>query len=331
MALGADRYATRGDTFILLCCVALSLVAMSLPDQVRVPVASGLRRTVLWPLLQLQSQSEQLRTSRARFSEVVAERDSASLAATFLGELQAENARLRALIGLGPRLGPGFVPAEVLHQATPTDPLTLVISAGARQGIDTLAPVLAPEGLLGMVSETDPGVSVVTTWANPEFRASGMTADGSVYGIVAPHGTKGPDTWLLELRGVPYRQDVAMGTVVLTSGLGGVLPRGIPVGTVIGLASESGWERTYLVRPAVAPGAVSHVMVLVGSRAADLRQAFLPDSAKAVTPDTVKRRVTPDSVRRRPVRRDTVPRAVPPPVDTAKPDSAVTTDSTRRP
>ncbi len=278
MPLGADRYATRGDTFVLLGCVVLSLVAMSLPARVRDPVASGLRRTVLWPFLQLQTQSELLRTSRARFSQVVAERDSAALAVTFLGELRAENARLRALLGLGLRLGPGFVPAEVLHQATPTDRLTVVISAGSRQGVGLLAPVVAPEGLLGIVSATDAGTSVVTTWAHPEFRASGMAADGSVYGIVAPHGMAGLGVWLLELRGVPYRQDVPLGTVIVTSGLGGVLPRGIPIGTVVEMAGETGWERTYLVRPAVAPGAVSHVMVLLEAHPPDLRNAFTPDS-----------------------------------------------------
>lgn len=280
MPFGADRYATRGDTFLLLVCVALSLVAMSLPDRVRDPMASGLRSTVLWPLLQLQTQSEQLRTSRVRFSEVIAERDSMALAATYQGELRAENTRLRALLGLGPRLGTSFVSAEVLHQATPTEELTVVISAGSRRGVRVLAPVVAPEGLLGIVSSPDPSTSVVRTWAHPEFRASAMAADGSVYGIVAPHGTTGPGAWLLELRGVPYRQDVPAGTVILTSGLGGVLPRGIPLGTIIGVASETGWERTYLVRPAVAPGAVSHVMVLLEVRSADLRNAFTPDSVK---------------------------------------------------
>ena len=278
MALGADRYATRGDTLIFLGCVALSLVAMSLPSSFRDTISSGLRRTVLLPFLQLQSQSELLRTSRARFLQVVAERDSATLATAFLGELRAENTRLRGLLGLGTRLGPGFVPAEVLHQAAPTDPLTVVISAGTRQGVRPLAPVVAPEGLLGFVSVTDPGTSVVATWAHPEFRASGMATDGSVYGILAPHGTTGRDVWLLELRGVPYRRDVPIGTVILTSGLGGVLPRGVPVGTVVGVVGETEWERTYLVRPAVPPGAVSHVMVLVVPRSDDLRSAFAADS-----------------------------------------------------
>lgn len=281
MPLGADRYATRGDTLVFLGCVALSLVAMSLPANTRDPLASGLRRTVLFPFLQLQTQSELLRTSRTRFAQVVAERDSAVLATAFQGELRAENVRLRALLALGARLGSGFVSAEVLHQATPTDPLTVVISAGTRRGVRQLAPVVSPEGLLGIVSATEVGTSVVATWAHPDFRASGMAADGSVFGILAPHGAGGPGVWLLQLRGVPYRQVVPSGTVILTSGLGGVLPRGLPVGTVVGIASETEWERTYLVRPAVQPGAVSHVMVLGTQGREDRRGAFLPDSQQA--------------------------------------------------
>jgi rod shape-determining protein MreC len=285
MALGADRYATRGDTLVFLGCIALSLVAMSLPAGLRDPIASALRRTVLLPLLELQNQSELLRTSRARFAEVVAERDSAALAATFIGELRAENARLRALLGLGALMGSGFVPAEVLHQAVPTDAFTLTISAGKRQGVQVLDPVVAPDGLLGIVSAVDPSTSEVVTWAHDRFRASGMAADGSVYGILAPHPTPSNGVWTLELRGVPYRSQVPMGTTILTSGLGGILPRGIPVGTVVDTANTGDatagaeWERTYLVLPAVPPGAVSHVMVLITSRVDDLQGAFRPGTA----------------------------------------------------
>jgi rod shape-determining protein MreC len=280
MALGADRYATRGDTFVFVVTLALSLVAMSLPPATRDPIASSLRRTVLWPFLQLESRSEQLRTSRSAFVAVEAQRDSATLAAGELSEIRAENNRLRALLGLGTRLGSGFVPAEVLHQAAPTDPLMVVISAGAKRGVRQLAPVVAPEGLLGIVSHTEDATSVVATWANPEFRASGMASDGSVFGILAPHDSKG-GVWLLEMSGVPYRTHVPFGTRILTSGLGGVLPRGIPIGTVVGSAGETEWDRTYLVRPAVPPGAVTHVMVLTNTRTEDLRATFAPDSTKA--------------------------------------------------
>ncbi|MBI1966492.1 MAG: rod shape-determining protein MreC [Gemmatimonadetes bacterium] len=277
MALGADRYGSRADTLVFLGCVVLALAAMSFPDTWRDPLARWMRQTVLWPFLALQERSEEFRTSRARFQAVVAQRDSAALAATFLPELRGENARLRALLGLGARLGTGYVSAEVLHQAEPTSPLTLVVSAGRHQGVQALSPVVAAEGLVGVIGSVDARTSTVITWAHPDFRASAMAADGSVYGIVAPLGaTEGPGIWLLELQGVPYRQVVAAGTPILTSGLGGVLPRGIPLGIVVGGASEAtGWERTYRIRPVVHPAAVSHVMILGPARpGSDLRGAF---------------------------------------------------------
>ena len=263
-------------------CVVLSFVAMGLPVRLRDQVARALRQTVLAPLLTLQQQSELLSASLSRYQAVVAQRDSAALAATFLPELRNENARLRTLLGLGQRLGTGYVAAEVLHQSVPTDPLTLVVSAGRRQGVRPLAGVVSPEGLVGVVSAVDERSSVVVTWAHPEFRASAMAGDGSVYGIVAAHGTEGPRSWLLELRGVAYRQLVPDGTVIVTSGLGGVFPRGIPLGSVIGMGREAeGWERTYLLRPAVAPASVSHVMILVGPRPGATARGAFDTSASA--------------------------------------------------
>lgn len=276
MALAADRYGSRADTLAFIGCVALSVAAMSLPQAIRDPVASALRRTVLKPLLTLQEQIGLLAASLARYDAVVAQRDSAALAATFLPELRGENVRLRSLLGLGTRLGSGYVPAEVLKQSEPTSALTFIVSAGKKQGVRPLSAVVSPEGLVGIVSSVDPQTSVVVTWAHPEFRASAMAADGSVYGIVAPHGTEGPGVWLLQLEGVAYRQLVQNGAQILTSGLGGVIPRGIPIGTVVGLAAEAeGWERTYLIRPAVHPAAVTHVMILTSAPTrGDLRSVF---------------------------------------------------------
>jgi rod shape-determining protein MreC len=101
------------------------------------------------------------------------------------------------------------------------------------------------------------------TWAHPDFRASAVTLDGSVTGIVGVTADASVREPMLELRGVPYRDSVPVGTEVITSGLGGVYPRGLPVGVVVGVARESeGWERIYLVRPAAAPAGVSHALVL---------------------------------------------------------------------
>jgi rod shape-determining protein MreC len=53
----------------------------------------------------------------------------------------------------------------------------------------------------------------------------------------------------------------------VSSGVGGVYPRGIPIGTVIGeLKTTEGWARTYLVQPAVHPFDVTSVLVLQPKR-----------------------------------------------------------------
>ncbi|HEV8380256.1 MAG TPA: rod shape-determining protein MreC [Gemmatimonadales bacterium] len=277
MAIGTDRYASRADTLLFLACVGLSIAALSLPDQWRDPLAQGLRQSVLAPFLFLQRQTELLAAARYRYDAVVAQRDSVALAATFLPELRSENARLRSLLGLSARLGGGYVSAEILHQPEPTNPLSFVVSAGKKEGVRPLLAVVSPEGLVGLVASVDEHTSVVLSWAHPEFRASAIATDGSVVGIAAPHGAEGPGVWLLELQGVLYRQRVPVGTVIVTSGMGGVFPRGIPIGTVIDTAGEEkGWGRTYLVRPAIHPAELSHVMILTSPRTAgsDLRNAF---------------------------------------------------------
>lgn len=291
MALGAERYGTRSDTAALIVCLLLSLIALALPEGLRAPIAGGLRRTVLTPALLLETSSNRSAEYRARLDALRAERDSLALGAAMLPELAAENARLRGLLGLRRRLGQGFVTAEVLHQAGVTDGLTLVLSAGRDDGVEPLAPVVAPEGLVGIVRTVDAHTSIALAWTHPDFRASAMVERAQIYGIVAARrGERAGE--VMELRGVAYRDQLQPGTRVVTSGLGGVFPRGVPVGTVQGILSESaGWERTYLLRPAVHPAEASHVMVLLPPRVTDTLTTVFGDSTRSDT--TTPRAPTP--------------------------------------
>jgi len=270
-----ERYASRRDTLLFVVCLLLSIVARILPSHWGVAVASAFRDTLLAPLIALQYQAQVIKTSRTRYDLETAQRDGLTLALDSLAPLRLENRELRALLGLRTRLGAvGHVAAEILHQAGPGEVL-LTLSAGRAQGIRPLQPVVSTDGLVGVItSPVDARTSVMMVWAHPDFRASAMTEDGAVFGIVAPAGAAGPDQMLMELSGVPYREHIPEGTAVYTSGLGGVYPRGIPLGRVIGVGPEGeGWSRTYIVRPAVHPASVSHVIVLTGE-AADLRSTF---------------------------------------------------------
>jgi rod shape-determining protein MreC len=280
--IGAERYGSRADTLAFVACLVLSLVALALPEALRMPIAAVLRRTALIPAVAVEARASASREQRQNTLLLRIERDSLALAAALVPELEAENGQLRALLQLRGRLKTGFVTAEVLHQTGLTDGLTMLLGAGRRDGVVPLSPVVAPSGLVGMVVAADPHTSVVMAWTHPDFRVSAMVAGGRIFGVVAARRGETAGE-VMELRGVPYRDSLAAGTPVVTSGLGGVFPRGIPLGTVLGMLSESaGWERTYLLRPAAHPAQVSHVLVLSASLAAEsLEPAFdtLPGAA----------------------------------------------------
>ncbi|MDH4349056.1 MAG: rod shape-determining protein MreC, partial [Gemmatimonadota bacterium] len=241
MPSASDRSVFRRDNALFALCVVLSLVMLARPDWGG-RVTGLIRGSVLRPFLSIQEWAESSRTARASLDELRSERDSAVHAAQFLHSLRAENERLRALLGLGQRLSTGFIPADVLHQALPTDGRTLLLSAGARDGVRQFDVVVAPAGLVGVVQTVGAGQSIAMTWAHPEFRASAFAQPGDVFGIVAPAVELAGTEHLLQLRGVAIRDSLPAGTLVLTSGLGGVFPPGIPVGTVIGpVTEETGW------------------------------------------------------------------------------------------
>lgn len=311
----AVRRGSRADTAVLAGCAALSLLATVLPPNLRDDVASALRRTVVAPLIALQTRAERVRSAFLTRDITAARIDSLTLRNAQLAELELENERLRRLIGLARSLRLGFVPAEALHGRGFGDEHTVLLTVGAKAGVVERAVVVAPDGLVGVVTSVNPETSLAILWTHPDFRVSAITGDGSTFGIVQPHLGDGPQRFLLELRGVAFRDALQPGALVRSSGLGSVYPRGIPVGTVMGqLESGAGWSRTYLVRPAVKPTDVSSVMVLLPDRAsADISTIWnvpaAADSARRVllsAGDSLAALAARlDSARRDSIRRDT--------------------------
>lgn len=265
MSVSADRPAVRRDTVLFVACLAVSFIALLLPSAWAGAIATTVRETALRPAVTLQEVAAEGRTSRQRLQDALAQRDSAVMVARSLEGLGEENGRLRDLLGLTTAAPGSYVATAVLRQPLPTEGRTLLLSAGTQAGVREYQPVMAPEGLVGVVARVGPTTSIANTWAHTEFRVSAVTSDGSVLGIVAPSASTVPDLAVLEFRGIAYRDTVPDGTLVVTSGLGGVYPRGIPIGTVRGVRREElGWERVYRLVPRVNPGSVGHVLVLTG-------------------------------------------------------------------
>ena len=242
--------------------LALAGILAALPGPARETLARGVRGTVLRPVLQLQQGSVE---RHARFDDPArlrAERD--SLAAYLVGQagLATENRELRELLGLRQNLPPEFVPAEVVRIPGRAADGYFQLTAGAEQGVRAGAPIVAPSGLVGQVRSVDETISFGFDWLNPEFRASAMTLDGQIYGIVEPRVGPGGEP-MLALTGTPRHVQLQANTVIVTSGHGGVFPRGIPIGRVAAVEGrETSWQRNYLIRPSVSPSEMTYVLVL---------------------------------------------------------------------
>ena len=327
----ALRSSNRVDLMALGACALLGLVARGLPTTMRDPIATSMRRTFLAPLVMLQERAEASRRSLLLDQERTSVRDSVTLRAMTVNSLENENDRLRKLIGLGSRLRWGFIAAEAIHGRGVRDVTTMTLTAGSLAGVRRLSPVISPDGAVGMVTDVDPTMSEAMIWTHPDFRVSAMSEDGSAFGIIQPHLASATSGYLMELHGIPFRTALKPGTLIVSSGLGGVWPRGIPIGRVLDeVKTAEGWARTYLIKPAVSPADVGAVMILrpervtkdfenvwtsvAAANAAAERVVVAGDSAArtAALAEAAARRAALDTVQRDTTRGGQVPGGLPP-------------------
>ena len=242
----------------------LSVIALYLPDPSQDEVASLLRVSLLRPFI-LAQEGLVRRSIHAEDTEVLQARlDSLEAVIANSNTLAEENGRLRRLLTLSNRNPAQYVAASVIRSGTPGSESMFMLDVGTRSGVTRDSPVIMGRGLLGVVREAHATRATAMDWTHPQFRVSAMTMDGSIYGMVQATPGRFREADRLLLNGVPFRQELEPGVDLVTSGLGGVYPRGIPIGEVIEESeAQEGWQRSYWLRPFVSPGEATHVNVLV--------------------------------------------------------------------
>lgn len=256
---------------ITAALLVLALFLSYLPNEQQAPIRKAIRATILQPFIWGQGELG-ARAGRAVDVPVLrAERDSLSAVVAAQASLAEENRRLRELLGLRNRAPDGFIPAELLRVGMRGGHGTFLLDVGSEDGVEPMSPVIAAGGLLGVVWEVERRSSLAIAWTHEEFRASAMAADGSAYGIIRSRAGAYREEDQMALVGTPFHVDIPPGTRVVTSGRGDVHPRGILLGTVVGIEdADTGWRKSYLVRAAVPPESVTHVLVgLAGEQRID--------------------------------------------------------------
>lgn len=284
------RRTRRRDAILAGLILLMSLVLLGLPDEYQRPIRQAVRGSILRPFLAAQSQLAQRRGRSEDVSVLRAQRDSLAAIVSAQASLSEENRQLRSALGLSARVSPLFKPVNVLRLGLTSAESTFMIDAGSAAGVFVGSPVFTAEGLVGMVLEVAENSAQAIDWTHPDFRVSGMTADGLAGGIVEPRRGQYREEDLLALTGTAFQVDVRPGGRIVSSGRGNLFPRGIFLGTVIGIEeADTGWRKSYLIRPGVRPESVSHVLVAIQQGRMDLSDVFNvsapPDTA--LTADTV--------------------------------------------
>ena len=144
-----------------------------------------------------------------------------------LREMAWENVRLREALAFRRSDGAiGVTPAEVIGRDPDQIYDTIVINAGADRGIIKNMPVVTAEGLVGHVAQVGDSDSVVQLLMRS--RVSALIQSTRAQGIVS-----WVDGHRFRLRFVEASSLVREGDRVVSSGLGGRYPKGIPIGTVV--------------------------------------------------------------------------------------------------
>ena len=232
----------RQHYIALTVVVVLILIILNLPGRTtaRLKVAIG---SVFLPLFGLASSTHQVldKASDAITTRSELLKQNAALRAENqqlrMQALQAEaafreNARLRQLFGWQQQKHWNLKLARVVLRDPANWWRTVQISRGSRDGMRVDLPVLTTEGLIGRISSVTYDRSQVVLLGDPNCKVSAQIANDS--GDMGVIGASGPfDGSLVEMSYLSKNAILKSGQGVFTSGLGGVFPKGIPIGTVV--------------------------------------------------------------------------------------------------
>lgn len=193
----------------------------------------------------LEQQLEEFRGQQAQFQE-----------------LTAEVKELRALLDLRDRLELETTGAQVVSEIPSNFEAAVTINRGSNDGVEVDMPVVAGAGLLGRVTRVTSKWSKVLLIIDPNSAVGARLAASREVGILT--GQRERD---LQLSLVDPETTVEPGEQVVTSGLGGIFPQGIPVGVVSQVIPEEGaLEKQILVRPSVDFSRLSEVLVVLSPK-----------------------------------------------------------------
>lgn len=141
----------------------------------------------------------------------------------------------------------------------------VIINKGKLHGLEKNMAVMTPTGMIGKVKSANQFSSTVQllSTTDPKNRISAAIQDKGnkeIYGLIEGYDQ---EKKMLLLKKIPFDMEVKKGSNVITSGLGGVFPKGLPIGTVDDVEIDQyGLTQTAYIKPFADFYDINHVIVV---------------------------------------------------------------------
>ncbi len=179
-------------------------------------------------------------------------------------ELQKENYRYRNLLDFSEGSNHRLLAAEVIARDPSQWFGSITINRGYLDGVKQEMPVITDRGLVGMISTVSPHSSQVLLITDPRLSVSAMiqrTRDPVTVGIVESYAK---DPARLIITYLPLETQIQPGDLIISSGTGGIFPKGLLIGTVLELVQDQpGMILSALIEPRVNFNRLEEVLIIL--------------------------------------------------------------------
>jgi rod shape-determining protein MreC len=264
----------------MLLILALHLLSTGVGPEARAGKASIVLMEAMRPLLVVESQMADdandflhnyfdlvgVREENMRLEQRVAQLETQQRR---MAELETENRHLADLLELRDALGTSAIAANVIGSDATGLSRTLMLSAGERQGLQRGMAVISTNGVVGKIIAASRDAARVLLISDHNSALDAIDQRSRARGIIAGVIEGG-----LAMKYVDRSEDVKPGDIIVTSGMDGIFPRGLLVGTAARVSREG-------------PGLFLNVEVKSAVNFRDLEQVMiLTTRAPVISPQT---------------------------------------------
>ncbi len=174
-----------------------------------------------------------------------------------LRQSEGDLRRMRSLLAYSEQFSMQTSMAQTIMLDTGTRFKSIIIDRGSDGGVEVNDVVANANGLIGRVVLTTKDLAKVQLVTDNNLSLGGLVERTRRQGVIRGNGGG-----TIQMFDIPSLSDVQVGDKVLTAGIDGIYPKGIPIGTIVRADTGQSLFKTITVKPSVDFGTIEEVIII---------------------------------------------------------------------